>query len=147
MTRVVNFNAKYVEYRFDLRWVLDYVSGKTIRGIWSRPPVRKEDDWNYQKLEGLFMARIEARCRISREIKTIVECPKDIFIGFKWIGATPLPVNPSALPPHLRDIKFAPSIQGIQIHTPDEIISAYLSKKIVREPNPDKKVNLSCWRY
>lgn len=72
--------------KYLLRWCYDYPQG-AVSGGWSGTGISA---WDKNK-SGLLRARIEGKDLVTKEVKTLAECPGVDFRVFQWMAAAMVP--------------------------------------------------------
>jgi hypothetical protein len=115
-------------YRY--RWVLEYVTGVRVVGKWGGPfqdEGRRACDHSRQ---GLARAAIERECRKTFTTKYVVDCKPADYVEHCWIGAAPVILAGSPIPP---------LIQGLALFTLDAKIYCTNDGNIFTQPVRERR--------
>lgn len=117
-----------------LRWRFDYANHAPIYGMWSQPgDVKQSGAWKFGMKEQMRFASVEGKDYISREIKTLAQCPGQDFVLFQWNALAR--INPFALKGGA-SVPYT-TLSGLKIVSRNEIIDVSVSGEITRTLRPE----------
>lgn len=128
--------------KFLLRWRFEWSDRPPKYGMWSQ--AGSQDDletkaWRSNK-SNLLYAIIEAKDRISREIKPIVIVEGHRFMNFQWLAEAVIPMR---LGGQLKKLIPWTKMRGIKVLTPAEEITVFDCGKVTRQPNSATNINFA----
>lgn len=104
----------FFEPIYVLRWRFDFRHKMPVCGMWLNPGSKEDLKTKAysQDLKGAFKATVEARHKISGEVKDMAFCDIDNFMRFEWISVNPIPLGAT-------NIIVRPNPVGLAIVTND----------------------------
>lgn len=132
----LQINKKYLDEKWLLRWKFIYNFPKKPKyGMWSQhldsdPATRA----SFNK-DGAIFASIEAKNKITNELKEIVGCPIADYLEHRWIAATPAPtLNLQGA------MKLTGSIHGMTLVTRDWKYHVHCDGSVYKEPMREARI-------
>jgi hypothetical protein len=119
-----------------LRWCFEYLNGKKKWGIWddSGPKDDLSSKW-WAHADKIAYAVIHAKHQQEPEIKEVVRCPGDKFVGFQYIAITKLFKGKA-------DRSMVTQNVGLKMVTIDEEIHVFRNGKAERKPKIASNVSI-----